>query len=212
MENVLVSGATGLTGKHIINLLKNNEHYKPIALVRRKDDKEEFENNGVDARLGDLSGDLKGAMAGMDKVIFAAGSGSSTPESATIEVDQKGAIQLIKQAESYNTSKFVMLSAMNADHPEKWGDMETYYKAKYEADEALRNTDIRYSIVRAGALTKDNGTGKVKISEDIQDAGKIAREDVAEVLVKCLDDDKATNKSFDLVSGDTDIDEAVSQI
>lgn len=212
MENVLVAGATGLTGKHIINLLKDSDRYTPIALVRKKEDKEQFEKDGVDARLGDLSGDLKGVMADMDKAIFAAGSGSSTPESATIEIDQKGAIQLIKQAESYNTSKFVMLSAMNADHPEKWGDMQTYYKAKHEADEVLRSAKLKYSIVRPGALTKDGGTGKVKIAENIEESGKISREDVAKVLVKCLDDACATQKSFDLLSGDTEIDDAIDQV
>jgi len=34
MENILVAGATGTTGKKIINLLNESQYFNPIAMVR----------------------------------------------------------------------------------------------------------------------------------------------------------------------------------
>jgi len=213
MENVLIAGATGLTGQLVIDLLKKHADYTPIALVRDVEDQKKFQDQGVDARLGNLSGDLKGVVAGIDKVIFVAGAGSGSPESATIEVDQKGAIQLIKMSESANVSKFVMLSAYGADNPDGWPDeMLTYYRAKHEADKELMSAKLRFSVVRAGALTKHEGTGKISAAKNLSNSGEIARKDVAKVLVACLADEVATQMDFDLLSGNTEIEEALKAL
>lgn len=42
-KNVLVAGANGTTGKHIIELLKNHLHYNPVAMVRKQEQKEALE-------------------------------------------------------------------------------------------------------------------------------------------------------------------------
>lgn len=37
MENILVAGANGTTGKKIVNLLKSSQYFNPIAMVRKQE-------------------------------------------------------------------------------------------------------------------------------------------------------------------------------
>ena len=71
---------------------------------------------------------------------------------------------------------------------------------------------MEYAIVRPGALTDDKGTGKIKLAKKLNERGSISREDVAETLVASLHDDIATNKTFEILEGDTEIDDAVKTI
>lgn len=87
-QNVLVAGANGTTGRIIIDILKGSEAYTPVAMVRKEEQKERFENENVTTVLADLEDDLSQALTQVDKVIFAAGSGGAN----VIEVDQNGAI------------------------------------------------------------------------------------------------------------------------
>ena len=51
MENVLVAGANGTTGKKIINLLKNSQYFQPVAMVRKEEQKEQFEKQILKSSL-----------------------------------------------------------------------------------------------------------------------------------------------------------------
>ena len=60
-------------------------------------------------------------------------------------------------------SRYVMVSAINADHPENAPEeMRPYYDAKAEADRRLEESGLDYTIVRPGLLTNDEGTGLVE--------------------------------------------------
>lgn len=74
--NILVAGATGKTGLHLIRELMDHGQ-KPTALVRESSDTS-VPPEGIDLREGDLSDLQDGVCDGMDAVIFAAGSGGST--------------------------------------------------------------------------------------------------------------------------------------
>ena len=86
MENVLVVGATGTTGKKVVNLLKSSQYFEPIAMVRKESQKEHFTAQKVKTVLGDLEKDITHTVENIDKVIFAAGSGGKK----VVEVDQEG--------------------------------------------------------------------------------------------------------------------------
>ncbi|WP_217648541.1 NAD(P)H-binding protein [Halomonas sp. QHL1] len=74
--NILVAGATGKTGLHLVQCLIDQGH-KPTALVRESSDTSALPQ-GVDLRCGDLADLQAGVCDDMDAVIFAAGSGGST--------------------------------------------------------------------------------------------------------------------------------------
>ncbi|MAP80758.1 MAG: NAD-dependent dehydratase [Aequorivita sp.] len=208
MEKVLVAGANGTTGKKIVSILKNNGHYEPIAMVRKKEQIAHFKDNKVQTILADLEKDVSDVTNGIDRVIFAAGSGGKKVE----EVDQNGAIKLVDAAKNSNVKKFVMLSSMGADNPEEASDLKAYLKAKHNADEHLKQSGLEYAIVRPGALTNDDGNGKIEIDNKLNKSGEIPRRDVAETLVGSLEDSVAKNKTFEILKGDTFIEAALEKI
>jgi uncharacterized protein YbjT (DUF2867 family) len=205
IKNVVVAGANGTTGRIIINLLKASETYQPIAMVRKQDQKDHFEKQGVSTVLADLEEDLSHAVKNADKVIFAAGSKGEN----VIGVDQEGAKSLIDAAKNAGLEKFVMLSSMGADNPAVSDDLEDYLRAKQNADEHLRSSGLNYSIVRPGHLTDEDGTGKIQLKEKLKIEGSISRADVAKTLVETLDEDVKQKQIFEILSGEVPIEKAV---
>ncbi len=206
MENVLVAGANGTTGKKVIELLKQSQYFNPVAMVRKEQQLEQFKNSGIDTVLADLTKDLTHTVNGIDKVVFAAGSGGKN----VVEVDQEGAKRLMTVSKMANINRFVMLSSMGADNPEKFEDLQDYMKAKQNADEHLRNSGLKYVIVRPGTLNDENGTGKIELKTKLNKEGEISRSNVAQTLVRVLHDDAPHNLTFEILDGSTPIGKAIS--
>jgi len=204
-KNVLVAGANGSTGRIIIDLLKESEKYQPIAMVRKQEQKEHFEKENVATVLGDLEEDLDEAVKGADKVIFAAGSGGKK----VVEVDQEGAKRFTDAVKNAGVEKFVMLSSMGADNPSISEELKDYLKAKGNADEYLRKSGLEYTIVRPGALTNEEGSGKIQLKEKLEEQESISRANVAQTLVEVLDNDVKANQIFEILDGETPIEKAV---
>lgn len=208
MENVLVAGANGTTGKKIVSLLKASQYFNPVAMVRKEEQQEQFTKENITTVLGDLEKDLSHTVENIDKVIFAAGSGGKK----VIAVDQEGAKNLMNASKKANIKKFVMLSSMGADNPKASEKLQEYLEAKHNADEYLKSSDLTYSIVRPGSLTNDGGTGKIKLKSKMEEQGSITRDDVAQTIVSSLHDDAAINQTFEIIQGDTLIDKAIDDI
>jgi len=204
-ENILVAGANGTTGRIIINLLKESENYKPIAMVRKQEQKDHFEKENVSTVLADLEKDLSHAVKNTNKVIFAAGSGGKK----VIEVDQEGAKRLTDAAKQAGIEKFIMLSSMGADNPSVSDDLEDYLRAKQNADEYLKSSGLDYTIVRPGSLTDTGSTGKIQLKEKLEKQGSISRADVAKTLVEVLENEVKKNQVFEILSGEIPIDKAI---
>ena len=205
MENILVAGANGTTGKKIVNLLATSQYFTPVAMVRKKEQEEQFAQRNIKTVLADLEEDVAHTVHNIDKVIFAAGSGGKKVK----EVDENGAKKLIAAAEKQNIKKFVMLSSMGADHPEKADDLQEYLEAKHNADEYLKQSKVTYSIVRPGTLTDEKGSGKIELKHKLNKRGEISRDDVAQTLVRVLHDTAEVDDTFEIIKGDTLIGEAI---
>ncbi len=208
MEKILVAGANGTTGKKIISILQKSNKYQPIAMVRKEEQVSQFKNEGVETILADLEADVSDTTQGIDRVIFAAGSGGKKVK----EVDQEGAIKLMDAAKNNGVKKFVMLSSMGADNPEEASELQDYLKAKHNADEHLKQSGLEYTIVRPGALTNNEGNGKIELENKLNKSGEIPRRDVAETLVGALDASVAKNKTFEILKGETYIKAALEKI
>lgn len=210
MEKILIVGATGSTGKRIIEILRNSQSFKPVAMIRKEEQKEIFEDMDVDWVLGDLEQeDLSPTMKEIDKVIFTAGSGGETGPEKTTEVDEKGAIKIIDAAKKAKVKKFIMLSSMGADEPSKHKKLEHYLDAKATADRHLRDSGLDFTILRAGALTDDLGMGKVKLAKKLDSTGEISRDDVAFLLIMSLADPLVKNMTFEAIEGEEAIKSAM---
>lgn len=208
MEKVLVAGANGTTGRQIVNLLNETQYFKPVAMVRKKEQMAQFENEGIETVLGDLENEITHTLNTIDKVIFAAGSGGKN----VVGVDQNGAKRLIDASKNAHIKKFVMLSSMGADAPEKASDLQEYLKAKHNADEYLRQSGLNYAIVRPGTLNNDKATEHIQLKHKLSTHGEISRADVAQTLVRVLNDDTANKVSFEILNGDTLIGKALEAV
>jgi uncharacterized protein YbjT (DUF2867 family) len=205
MENVLVAGANGTTGKKIVTLLESSQYFTPVAMVRKEEQEAQFNNRNIKTVIGDLEQDISHTVMDIDKVIFAAGSGGKKVK----EVDEEGAKKLIAASEKENIKKFVMLSSMGADNPEEADDLQEYLKAKHNADEYLKKSNLPYSIVRPGSLTDDKGLGKIQLERKLNKHGEISRDDVAQTLVRVLHDSAEVNETFEIIKGETLIGKAI---
>tara|TARA_R110000850_G_scaffold217628_2_gene343284 strand:+ start:298 stop:942 length:645 start_codon:yes stop_codon:yes gene_type:complete len=209
MENILVAGAHGTTGKKIINLLSESQYFKPIAMVRAEEQIPFFKSKNVETVLANLEHDVSPAFeTPIDKVIFAAGSGGKK----VIEVDQEGAKKLIDASKKNNIRKFVMLSSMGADNPESVSELQDYLKAKQNADNHLKKSGLNYTIVRPGALTNGELHNKIALEEKLNKQGEISRNDVAQTLIRTLNDDVANKATFEIIKGDTLIADALDKV
>ena len=158
--------------------------------------------------------DLAIAIQGAEAVVFAAGAGPGSGEERKRTMDYGGAVKLIEAAQHEGISRYVIVSSMGAASPEgsgAEGGFLVYLQAKHDADEAVRSSGLDFTIVRPGRLTDDEGTGQVAVGQGLE-GGEVPRDDVAAVLLAVLGTDGTIGKDFDLVGGDTAIDEAVGSL
>ena len=134
---------------------------------------------GVNLRHGDLTDLQSGVCEGMDAVIFAAGSGSSTGPEMTKKVDRDGAKRLIDLAREAGVKRFVLLSSIGADQSNPTGKIAHYLNAKHEADEHLKQSGLTYSILRPVALTNEGRSENVILGEGVDKTAQASRADVA---------------------------------
>ncbi|SFD40479.1 NAD(P)H-binding [Lentibacillus persicus] len=212
---ILVAGANGHTGRLLIKFL-NEDGHEPYGMVRKEEQKQGIEELGGTPVLADLESDVGYAVKGMDAVIFAAGSGSSTGPEKTTDVDRDGAINLVKATENLGIKKFVMLSSIGAGRDVKKlapdnERMQHYLQMKKEADEYLMSTELDYTIVRPGGLTHDPGTSKIEVADEVE-FGNIPRADVAKTMIASIQEPNAYHKAFEMISGDTQIEEALKSL
>lgn len=212
MEKVLIVGANGTTGKQIVMKLKDSSKFEPVAMVRKEDQKAQFETENIQTILGDLEKDLTHVVKDVDRVVFAAGSGGGTSDEKTIVIDQESAKRLIDVSKLSGIKKFVMLSSIGAGHPEDSDSLQVYLKAKHLADEHLKASGLTYTIVRPGTLKNDDAVGKIETRDQFEEGGKISRADVAETLATVVSDDYAQNAIFEMIEGETPIKDALKAL
>ena len=209
--NVVIVGGHGQIALRLEKLLAERGD-SPRGIIRETGQAADLEAIGAEPIVLDIENvdDITDALAGADAVVFAAGAGPGSGPARKRTVDYGGAVKLIDAAKRQEVRRYVIVSSINANHPEDWSEqMRPYFEAKAQADEAVAESGLDYTIVRPGGLTNEPGTGKVAVGEHVE-PGSISRDDVAAVLAEVLRADNAIGKSFDLVGGETPITEAVS--
>jgi uncharacterized protein YbjT (DUF2867 family) len=204
--DVVVAGGHGQIGLRLLRLLAENGH-RPRGLVRNAEHVRDLADVGAEAVLCDMEelDDLSGCCAGADAVVFAAGAGPGSGAERKRTVDYEAAVKLTDAG----VRRYVMVSAISAGRPQEWSEpMRPYYEAKANADERLAASGLDYTIVRPGGLTDGPGTGRVAVGTELE-RGSIPRDDVAAVLLAVLETPSSIGKTFELVSGETPVEEAV---
>ena len=214
--NVLVAGGHGKIGLRLLRLLAARGD-TARGLIRNPEHAADLEEAGAEPVVLSLEeadeGELAGAIEGSDAVVFAAGAGGGSGPERKRTVDLGGAVKLIGACRRAGVGRYLMISAMRVDRPDDWpSPMKPYYEAKLEADAALRESGLDYTIVRPGLLTDDPGTGSVEVGTPLDRRGEVTRDDVAAVLVAVLDEPGTSGLTFDLLNGDVPIAGAIAQL
>ncbi len=215
--NVLVVGANGQIGKHLVTFIQENSNLHAKAMIRKEEQAAFFEDLGAETALVDLEGSIDTiakAAKGVDAIVFTAGSGPHTGKDKTIMVDLDGAIKTVEAAKSAGVKRFIMISSFDTRREAILASPPSfapYVAAKFYADEWLRNTDLDYTIIHPGALTNDEGTGEITAGFDLE-IGEVPREDIARVIVACLENQATIGKEFQVIGGSTPVKDAVDSI
>ena len=211
---VAIAGGHGKIGRLLEGLLVKRGD-AAIGLIRNPDHADDLRELGVEPVLCDLEGDcdVAAAIAGADAVVFAAGAGPGSGVERKRSMDLGGALKLIEAAKANGISRYLIVSSMGAAEPpaEGGGTFGEYLRAKSDADRALAASGLDYTIVRPGRLTDDPGSSRVKVAPQLE-RGSIPRADVAAVLLACLDVENTIGREFDLLSGETPIEEALAAL
>jgi len=213
---VVVAGGHGRVALHALRLLAERGD-RARGLIRNPDHAADLEAVGAEAVQCDLE-ELEAAQVaphieGADAVVFAAGAGPGSGPARKRTVDYGGAVKLIEAAQFARVRRYLIVSAMGVNHPDRWSEqMRPYYQAKAEADAQVEASGLDYTIVRPGGLTDEEGSGRIDAAPLLERSGQIPREDVAATLVACLDEAATVGKAFDVLAGDVPIAEALRSL
>ena len=199
---VVVAGATGRTGRHVVKHLAA-EGYEVRAMVRSPEKGKQVLGADCTMVQADVTepSTLPPLLAGADYVISTigvSGKGEARPE----DVDYGGSVALIDAARSAGIKKFIMVTSGGVTwwtHPINWfsGGVLTW---KRKAEIYLRGSGLTHVIVRpnGGLNDKPGNENKIIFTQTDGFPSSISREDVAIVCVKALLYKEANNKTFEI--------------
>lgn len=193
-------------------LIRNPEHASDVEAASANPVVLDIERAGMD----ELAEVFNGAQA----IVFSAGAGGGDPR-RTNAVDFEAASRAIRAARQSGVKRFVMVSYSRAlvdvDNLDPTHSFYPYARAKHDADQVLRDSDLDYTILGPGTLTLGPATGMV----DVADAsGKIdgsdpasadtSRENVAEAIALVIGKGLLIRQTANFFDGQTPMEEAWS--
>jgi len=207
---VLIAGGHGQIALRLERLLSNAGH-RARGLIRNPAHANDLEAAGAEPVLSDLEhDDPRPHVGAADAIVYAAGAGPGSGNERKRTMDYGGAVKLIDAARELGVARWIMVSSVGAGNPDGGSEqMRPYLQAKHDADEALKASGLDWTIVRPGRLTNDPGTGFVNASASLGSYGEIPRDDVALVLLECLDAPNTVGVTFELFAGETPARDAV---
>ncbi|MGZ8742462.1 MAG: NAD(P)H-binding protein [Nocardioides sp.] len=212
---VVIAGGHGQIALLLERMLTDRGD-EAVGIVRNPGHVADVEATGAEVVVLDLerstTQQLAAELAGADAVVFAAGGGPSSGAARKETVDKGSAILLADAAQQAEVRRYVMVSAMGTEHADPGSDdvFQVYLRAKAAADDDLRARDLDWTVVRPGRLTDDPGTARVQVGRLAR--GEVPRADVAAVLAAALHEDRTIGKTFDLLAGDTPVEDALAAL
>jgi uncharacterized protein YbjT (DUF2867 family) len=210
--DVAIAGGHGKIGRRLARLLVERGD-RVRGLIRNPDHSDDLRSDGAEPVVCDLESasvdEVASALSGADAVVFAAGAGPGSGAERKMTMDRDGAVKLIEAAQSAGVTRYVIVSSVGAESPPDDDEVfSVYLRAKAEADRALMDSDLDWTVVRPGMLTDDPGTRHVRVQEEPVRA-EVTRDDVAAVLAAVVDESRAVSKVLYVVGGDDPVEDAL---
>jgi uncharacterized protein YbjT (DUF2867 family) len=214
MSTIVIAGGHGQIALRLALLLSARGD-SVRSLIRNPSHEPDVHATGAEAVLADMErlDDITEFVAGADAVVFAAGAGPGSGPERKRTVDLDAAVKLLDAAQRAGARRYLMISSMGAGDPASGTEaMRPYLEAKAQADAALVASELDWTIVRPGRLTDEPGTGLVEAAKSLGRFGSITRDDVAAVLMGCLDEPHTVRATFEVLEGQTPIAEALAAL
>lgn len=206
---VVVAGATGRTGRLVLEQLAKDGRFKVRALARDPAKAKREIGAAYDWVAADVTKPetLLAPLRGATYVVCAIGATERSGPNGPEFVDYGGVVNLTDAAKKGGVRQFALVSSIGVGGEggiTRWilnvigGDV-LVWKAKGEA--YLRDSGVPYSIVRPGGL-RDGPAGKdgLRIVQDVDAFGDITRADTAAVTIATLGNAAAVGKTFEVLS------------
>lgn len=203
---ILIAGATGSIGLHVVNTIIEIGH-QPVALVRNKR-KVKLLPRGTDVFYGDVSmpETLTDLPKDIDAIIFTLGSDGQGRIGARA-IDYGGVRNILRLFRDTSVRIGLMTTIGVTERLSTWNQRTEVHDWKRRAERLVRASGHPYTIVRPGWFDYNNDDEHriVMLQGDRHHAGTpedgvISRKQIAQVLVSALSNDAATNKTFELVA------------
>jgi uncharacterized protein YbjT (DUF2867 family) len=204
--DVLVAGGTGFVGAPLCAELADRGH-DVTALARTPD--ADAVPPAVDTLAADVTADdLKAACEGRDAIVnLIALSPLYQPKGTTHDaVHVGGTRRLLEASEAADVDRFVQMSALGADPDGR----TAYLRAKGRAENAVRDADLDWTIIRPSVIFGDGGefvsfTRKLTTPylTGLPGGGKtpfqpIWVEDMAEILADAATEPEHANETYEI--------------
>ncbi|GKU92539.1 hypothetical protein SLEP1_g6252 [Rubroshorea leprosula] len=216
-KKIFVAGATGSTGKRIVEqlLAKGFAVKAGVRDLEKAKTSLSKENPSLEivkadvtegsAKLAEVIGDDSEA------VVCATGFRPGWDLFAPWKVDNFGTVNLVDACSKVGVNRFILISSILVNGAAMGQILNPAYIflnvfgltliAKLQAEQYIRKSGINYTIIRPGGLRNDSPTGNVAMEpEDTLYEGTISRDQVAEVAVESLVHPESSYKVVEIVS------------
>jgi uncharacterized protein YbjT (DUF2867 family) len=210
MSRVVIIGGHGKVALELIPRLVAANH-EVRAIIRNPAHAAAVSKAGAEPSVFDIehadAEAIAGMLRGFDAVVWSAGAGGGSPK-RTYAVDRDAAIRTIDAASLADVARFVMVSYIGAgtDDVDPDNSFYAYATAKAAADEHLRDSPLRWTILGPGALTLDAASENITVVEPTYDGDNAtSRANVAAVIERALHSDTSVRKTIRFIDGDTPV-------
>lgn len=210
-DRIAVAGATGRTGRLIVQKLIALGFEKDLCLLVRDSD---FARDLFPQELAVVECDVREyasllpALARVTTVISAIGSQTPVGRNCPQHVDYEGVANLVRAAEETGVTRFILISSIAVTQPEhplnRFGKILEW---KRKGEQILQSSRLSHTIIRPGGL-KDSPGGQSSLTFDRGDhiMGMLSRADLAEVCVQTLLHPESAGLTFEAIeSGDQEL-------
>ena len=204
MTTVFLAGASRGLGLEIANVLARQK-IPTIALLRNSESQSKLETLNIQVRFGDAmnQSELATALNGQSVDTVISTIGGTSPEG--VRSDFVGNRNLIDAAVNTGVKHFILITSIgsgtssNAIPASALEALGAVLKEKEQAETYLQQVGLAYTIIRPGGLKSEPVTGNGVLTEDPTIGGIVHRADVAELICKCVGNDRAYNQIFSAV-------------
>lgn len=204
-SHIFLAGASRGVGREIAQYLRAQQ-LKVKALLRTLTVASELEKIGIQIVQGDALnvGDVERAILAdepIDTIISTIGGLPTDTE----RPDYPGNKNLIDAAVKAGVQKFILVSSIGAGNsvsalsPQVLAALGTVLAEKNKAEEYLIASGLTYTIIRPGGLKSEPATGNGVLTEDPHIIGSINRQDVAQLVCRCLNSNGGDRKILSAV-------------